>query len=556
MPPPGIFLAPRAPNSARALRRKEMKKVKAKKAEKKKKMFESGHAYVEEMIAEAERLEKAAAVDEEEARRKRARAANLRAAADMDMTHYRSSRGRTDLLDVDAMFFAALDATCIVCGTEIDGRHRWAKHFRAVSLGSFTPIPLTHPSVYCSSTGVRVTVPLCPAPSHPAVRIPADAVTDEWVSERMPEHDQTDLYVFHEPCWRRLVSHFSPTEFDVGFVFEALEYLPLPLLCGHHESTPTGLLFPYKWEAVDEGLGHQPDYANLDDLMRFAKALPSPWRPVMSSAPFAADLFQRLPIEIIEMIAVLLPTRDVLHLRQVTTSPPVFWKTRFDLNAERGFLWPVVRDIINTAKGNGFDWRHLYHCTCHLTCSQWFRLELKSWEALRWLRDTALALASGAPRPLDYRGDALHYYHNAMIGDTHLEVVDCDSRVLHIAVSAHDDCGSHYAPGSVCITGLEFLFEDGPTAILGYTSPGATNIPRKKWRNSQRTKMAHPRVRVMMDLIDFKGIMATHNLDGREKHAVNGGGVVWGRGTTLIMLIMVYALVLWKRSHKSWRCLT
>ncbi|PYH65921.1 F-box domain protein [Aspergillus vadensis CBS 113365] len=586
MPPPypsiiiqrGIFLAPRVPNSARALRRKEMKKVKAKKAEKKK-MFESGRASVEEMIAEAERLEKAAAVEEEKARRKRARAAKLRAAkekkeeeeemlisveddseqmiieenmgipADLNMTHYRSSRGRTDLLDVDAMFFAALDATCIVCGTEIAGRHRWAKHFRAVTLGSFTPIPLTHPSVYCSSTGVRVTVPLLPAPSHPAVRIPADAVTDEWVSERMPEHDQTDLYVFHEPCWRRLVSHFSPTEFDVGFVSEALEYLPLPLLCGHHEPTPTGLKPPYMWEAVKEGLGHQPNYADLDDLMRFAKAPPSPWRPVMSSAPFVVDPFQRLPLELIEMIAVLLPTRDVLHLRQVSRgvasvfSSSAFWKTRFDLNAERGFLWPVVRDIINTAKGNVFDWRLLYHCTCHLTCSQWFRLELKSWEALRWLRDTALALASGAPRPLDYRGDALHYYHNAIIGDTHLEVVDCDSRVLHIAVSAHDDCGSHYGPGSVCITGLEFFFENGPPASLGYTSPGATNIPRKKWRNSQRTKMAHPRVRVMMDLIDFKGIMVTHNLDG-------------GSATTFIMPMMVYALVLWKRSHKSWRCLT
>lgn len=156
-------------------------------------------------------------------------------------------------------------------------------------------------------------------------------------------------------------------------------------------------------------------------------------------------------------------------------------------------------------------------CTTALAISpaaNGFRLELKSWEALRWLRDTALALASGAPRPLDYRGDALHYYHNAMIGDTHLEVVDCDSRVYQIAVSAHDDCGSHYGPGSVCITGLEFFFENGPPASLGYTSPGATNIPRKKWRNSQRTKMAHPRVRVMMDLIDFKGIMMTHNLDG------------------------------------------
>ncbi|GCB19948.1 hypothetical protein AAWM_02833 [Aspergillus awamori] len=398
-----------------------------------------------------------------------------------------------------------MEATCIVCGTQIDGLHRQAKHFRAV---------------YCSSTGVRVTVPLCLAPSHPAVRIPADAVTDEWTSERMPEHDQTDLYVFHEPCWRRLVSHFSPQEFDVGYVFEALEYLPLPLIRGLDESAPMDLEPPYLWEAVDEGLGHQPDFANLDDLMRFAKALPSSWRPAMSAAPFKGDIFQRLPLELIEMIAVLLPTRDVLHLRQVSRgvapvfSSSAFWKTRFDLNAERGFLWPVVRDLIETGKGNGFDWRLLYHCTCHLTCSHWFRLELKSWERLRWLRDSTLALASGVPRPLDYRGDALHYYHNAMIGDTHLEVVDCDSRVLHIAISAHDDCGLHVSPGPVCVTGLEFFFEDRPKAMLGYTSAGAKEIPRKKWRNYDQTKLAHPIVRVMMDLVDFKGVMVTHTLDG------------------------------------------
>ncbi|GKZ26674.1 hypothetical protein AbraCBS73388_002925 [Aspergillus brasiliensis] len=287
----------------------------------------------------------------------------------------------------------------------------------------------------------------------------------------MPEHDQTDLYVFHEPCWQRLVKHFSPHEFDVGYVFEALEYLPLPFIRGIDESTPLRLHAPYMWEAVDEGFESQPEFANLNDLVRSAKPPPKPWRPAMPSSPIVADNFRRLPLEIIEMIAVLLSTQDVLYLRQVSRGvAPIFgsltfWKTRFDLNGERGFLWPVVRDLISTEKGHGFDWRLLYHCTCHLDCSHWFRLELKSWESLRWLRDTALALASGRPRPLDYRGDALHYYHNAMIGDTHLEVVDINSRVLRIAVSAHEDCGPHEHHGFVCITGLEFFFEDRPKVM-------------------------------------------------------------------------------------------
>ncbi|OJJ69749.1 hypothetical protein ASPBRDRAFT_182953 [Aspergillus brasiliensis CBS 101740] len=346
----------------------------------------------------------------------------------------------------------------MICGMGIQPPQRWATQFRA---------------------GVKVTVPLCMAPSEYRVRIPADAVTDEWTSERIPEHDQTDLYLFHEPCWQRLVKHFSPHEFDVGYVFEALEYLPLPSFHDCNKRIPFDLEPPYMWDAVDDGPESRSLPANLKDLMKCAKARPMLRCPVSRGA---APIFGSL----------------------------AFWKTRFDLNAERGFLWPVVRDLRTTEKGHGFDWRLLYHCTCHLNCSYWFRLELKSWEALRWLRDTALALASGTPRPLDNRGDALHYYHNAMVGNTHLEVVDIDSRVLQIAVSAHMDCDC----GSVCITGLEFFFENRPKAILGYTSPGATQVPGIEHRNYERPWLAYPRVRVLMDLVDFKGILVTREPDG------------------------------------------
>ncbi|GKZ38028.1 hypothetical protein AbraIFM66950_009942 [Aspergillus brasiliensis] len=397
--------------------------------------------------------------------------------------------------------FQVFESGCMICGMGIQPPQRWATQFRAV---------------YCSPTGVKVTVPLCMAPSEYRVRIPADAVTDEWTSERIPEHDQTDLYLFHEPCWQRLVKHFSPHEFDVGYVFEALEYLPLPSFHDCNKRIPFDLEPPYMWDAVDDGPESRSLPADLKDLMKCAKAPPMLWCPVLSPFPMVADPFQRLPLEIIEVIAVLLPTRDVLNLRQVSRgAAPIFgslafWKTRFDLNAERGFLWPVVRNLRTTEKGHGFDWRLLYHCTCHLNCSYWFRLELKSWEALRWLRDTALALASGTPRPLDYRGDALHYYHNAMVGNTHLEVVDIDSRVLQIAVSVHMDCDC----GSVCITGLEFFFENRPKVILGYTSPGATQVPGIEHRNYERPWLAYPRVRVLMDLVDFKGILVTREPDG------------------------------------------
>ncbi|GCB19947.1 hypothetical protein AAWM_02832 [Aspergillus awamori] len=78
------ILAPAAPNSvpagkARALRRKEKKMIKQKQMDKKK--FEDGRASVEELLDEAERLDRAAAVEEEEARKKRARAVKLRVAA-------------------------------------------------------------------------------------------------------------------------------------------------------------------------------------------------------------------------------------------------------------------------------------------------------------------------------------------------------------------------------------------------------------------------------------------------------------------------------------------
>ncbi|PYH52989.1 F-box protein [Aspergillus niger CBS 101883] len=335
-----------------------------------------------------------------------------------------------------------------------------------------------------------------------------------------PQHrlyDQTDLYFFHEPCWQRLLEHFSPQEFDLSRLFEALEHLPLPPALNLIDMVPDDEPVDTVLDAVDGKFQGHLDHPNLDDLRRFARAPPRPWCPVVRSSPLAKHHFDSLPLEIIEMIAVMLPTRDVLSLRQVSRGvAPIFassnfWKTRFYLNDERGFLWPAVRDFMGAAnRQEEIDWRLLYHSTSQLNCSTWLLLERKIWEALRWLRDTALALAYGTPRPPDYRSMALHHYHNTLIRGTHLETVNIDSPVRQVAISAHSDISP------VHVTGLEFFFKDRPKASLGYTLLGAKEMSGEEYRDDESVQeyLEYPGIRVTVDLEDLRGIIALPTSSG------------------------------------------
>lgn len=102
---------------------------------------------------------------------------------------------------------------------------------------------------------------------------------------------------------------------------------------------------------------------------------------------------------------------------------PTFWRTRFDINGDRGFLLPMVREFTNPGRRREVDWRLLYHCTCNLNCRWWFQPEVQVWEELQWLRDTTLAIHSGRVRPLDFRGSALYHYYNTIYRDIYVKSV-------------------------------------------------------------------------------------------------------------------------------------
>jgi hypothetical protein len=90
-----------------------------------------------------------------------------------------------------------------------------------------------------------------------------------------------------------------------------------------------------------------------------------------SSVVLYPDCFDNLPVEIRLQIATYLPTVDFLSLRQSSRAMVVvfefqsFWKSRFSVNGDRGFLNCLVTD---PKKYESRDWRLIYRCTEKIDC--------------------------------------------------------------------------------------------------------------------------------------------------------------------------------------------
>ncbi|XHG04471.1 hypothetical protein AWENTII_007738 [Aspergillus wentii] len=187
------------------------------------------------------------------------------------------------------------DPFCMVCGLMLIGKPStlpWTHRFRAM---------------YCTLDGVQLTG----ASTRNNFRIPNDDEIEQWGIRGCPKHGKTDIYLFHELCWRRLVEHFDPGELHLGFLFEALECLPLP---ERHLS-----YYGYKGTRIPYNPSGHP---SLEELMRFAKDPPKRHYSIVNRMadpfPNPTDWFDRLPLEISEAIGVLLSTRDFLNLRCVS----------------------------------------------------------------------------------------------------------------------------------------------------------------------------------------------------------------------------------------------
>ncbi|KAL3261550.1 hypothetical protein ABHI18_003636 [Aspergillus niger] len=239
------------------------------------------------------------------------------------------------------------------------------------------------------------------------------------------------------------------------------------------------------------------------------------------------DDFCTLPIELIELLVGYLSTQDYLNSRLASRSMGVlfhkqrFWKTKFDINGERGFLNYLVKEHQNL----DFDWRLLYHSTCRLRCSRLFDITIRLWEINRWIREALICKSRGTFASfMDFGGRALQYYHNTMWPETkYRQTVRIPPDLIKIGVSAFIELGE----SEVTIRGLELIRASGPSILLGEKIPGSLVFVeevddhgggRPDWDEDNRTSYCFPGIEVILDAQTLQGFMITNTVNGRLTH--------------------------------------
>ncbi|KAH8693828.1 hypothetical protein BGW36DRAFT_361664 [Talaromyces proteolyticus] len=337
-----------------------------------------------------------------------------------------------------------------------------------------------------------------------------------------------DFYMFHDRCWNRLMEHFCPGEFDPVSLHQALKYFPRP-----------PVPWPFYLSEPRQTVGRRKygvfALPTIEQLMQPTKATPEPadWVAEGLAATYRnkTDLFSRLPIEICEIIAVHLPTRDFLSLRRVSRAMALiftsmhFWRSRFFINEERGYLHPLIQKWTSEKGNSTIDWRLLYHCTSTLKCPIDFYFPIRVWESLRWLRDATLAIHTrtnenkkrkkhyrGHSMPPQFAGRALQHYHNTRFQNMHVDSVDVGPTLRKIAISAVNDGYQGH------ITGMKFIFDDRPEVLIGYSAPGAKVVTDNGVRGSI---FKYPGVQLVVNITRLRGFTIFHNA-----HSIRGITVI------------------------------
>mgnify|MGYP002717983455 FL=1 len=189
-------------------------------------------------------------------------------------------------------------------------------------------------------------------------------------------------FLIHSCCWSLLIRHFANDEVDLDRLFE---------VCRNRSASRTaeGVHdFDSLWSSLQHPLirpiirGIGDDTKQLSKIQRLNIG-------ASNSTFLGPDCFGRLPIEIRLEIAAYLSTADFLGLRLVSRAMvPVFslqsfWRTRFRVNGDRGFLNCLTDD-----RGKQKNWRSIYHCTARIEQAYLHVWSVRrQWRNNCWLRD-------------------------------------------------------------------------------------------------------------------------------------------------------------------------
>ena len=174
-------------------------------------------------------------------------------------------------------------------------------------------------------------------------------------------------FILHDACWHILEKTCEPDVIPLGRLLLMCESLPFPLRTGGVSWGHTyGQLFAldtkshYPW--------HEQFHPPTENTLALSCARENPFeiselRGTLSNPalpPTARNIvtpgrscFDKLPWEIREMVAALLPTNDALNLRFACKSflyiyySAKFWSSRFQIDSERGFVFEFrgCRDV-------------------------------------------------------------------------------------------------------------------------------------------------------------------------------------------------------------------
>lgn len=332
--------------------------------------------------------------------------------------------------------------------------------------------------------------------------------------------EQRHGFIFHEACWSLLEKTHHAQPVPYSRLYEVCHSMPFPLRdCGLSFGHDFGGLVLidnknyYSWE--DRVFERDPQnfkqlqltYRNplnvpeVGQLLKKRRQVISKSRNLrctrqtrqngnnLSKSPSEEDtfgkllssshIFNRLPIEIRDMIAYLLPTSDICNLRLASKAffsvleDQRFWATRFSPHSDRSWL----PELWNPSGQK--NWKWLYRCTNDTHLKFAFRNRKRVWKLAEHLRDLA-SLQWKAPSTTFMQHKKASSGYRQVSGDLtlansahgfnegcrllHQQCVSIPQSLTQIAFSVVHVGDTEY------ISGLRFVSSDGTAIEFGYWS--------------------------------------------------------------------------------------
>ena len=291
-----------------------------------------------------------------------------------------------------------------------------------------------------------------------------------WFVKAVIERPPT-AHLIHDRCWELLVKHFDDSsEIRLDRLFEVCRDVP--------------------WPNIEQRVAGREDFDPrkppiIRGLRKAAQSRPKPNGACVggnssSGRPSMTDCFISLPVEIRMEIAAYLSTVDFLKVRCCSRAMAViftrqaFWKTRFLLTGDRGFLNYLLED-----DRKNHDWRLIYCCTNNLdeysSPHLWNRR--RHWRRNQWLKDRLLMTrgeSSSFSKQVNPMPNSGVCWENELVArgkfrcDRHCETGTSED-LCHICFSEHTRF-SQTVPLSDALIGIavSILHEEETTYITGF----------------------------------------------------------------------------------------